>query len=582
MGQSNSNNGGGGEGRRHRKNKNSSKSGEIHGRKNSKNDIPDRIAIELERKNFTNIESFSLQATFENICKVDEYGVELIDEESFVSYIGFPEATGFGSMVYRSFSYLAGYPDCKRSNTPLTYEGFLKAVAIYCDKCKDVIKEDRTKLLFDSFSVSEDDKCSKSVCVTENPDLSKIPDDESSKNGTKVTCDDMWSILTGICWITDSELLYFSTKPEQFAAVSANLMSPETIKEIRKITIKVVESMARSDTSLKNLNSAEILKESIKWPVFRDFIRRNTPNIFHGFTPFFYTLFCIGQTLSQNRGSSLIGSHANYWPTLDGPSELLNYENAALLLWMLPKKTTIGRGWNVLYTGSTHGFSMNRFESHVFRYPGPTLILIHAEIVPPKRSSSSSIPITNHNERNSQTILLGAYVADPWRSTSSPKQCFGSEECFLFQLLPTYEVFRTTNKNTNYAYYNPSVGIGFGGLATSGLTSSKIENMMKNSFVLQLDNTLQSGRFKVDPLSGLAPTYSSSTTRSSIDIIFEVLEIEVVGAGGNSAKEKQDKEWRWEEAEATKRKSLRRSSKSVDKEILKLAGIINEDSRSER
>ncbi|CAG8459633.1 14927_t:CDS:2 [Acaulospora colombiana] len=530
MGQSHSN-GGGGENRRHRENKRVGSG--PPSRNHSPCVVPDRIALELERKSFTNIESFSLQNIFENLSSTDENGIRFIDEESFTCYIGFPEAIEIGPIIYRSFTYLASYPNCKHSNMPLTYDGLLKAVAVYCDKCKDVIRGDRTKLLFDSFSISKDDKHGKlshasetpessSIQVEDESDLSKIPDsDESSRSVTEVEFGDMWLLLTGIFWLTDSEIVISSAKAEKVSSIlMENKVSPEDVDEIRKITVKVVESMARYDASIKNLKSEEISKETIKWPVFRDFVNRNTPNLFRGFSPFFYAHFCIGQTLSQNRGTLLIKPYANYWPTLDGPSELLSSKNMELLLWMLPEKAVAGGEWNILYTGSKHGFSMNRFESHVFKYPGPTVILIHAETIPPKRNSSRLLgPGTSSGQgegTSPQSIILGAYVAERWRSTSSAKQCFGSDGCFLFELFPTYEAFHTIKKNANYAYYNTSVGIGFGGLATSGLASSKIENMEKNSFVLQLDNTLQFGRFRVDPLSDLAPTYSFSAAARQV------------------------------------------------------------------
>ncbi|RHZ44695.1 hypothetical protein Glove_712g13 [Diversispora epigaea] len=253
-----------------------------------------------------------------------------------------------------------------------------------------------------------------------------------------------------------------------------------------------------------------------------------------------------------------------------------------LLLWMLPEKIILNNNeWNCLYSGSKHGFSMNRFSSQVFKYPGPTIMLIRAEILPPKRRSFNNNN-NNNNSNSGNIIILGAYVSNQWHSTNSSKNCFGSEECFLFELYPTYEISPASKKNSNYVYYNSSVGIGFGGLATSGLTSSKIVGMEENSFVLQLDNTLQFGKYRVDPYRNLAPTYSLSVTREFIDIDFEVLEIEVVGTGGRNSKEKQEKEQRWEESEAAKRRrSLRRSSSSrVDKEILKLAGIIDVESRS--
>jgi len=219
---------------------------------------------------------------------------------------------------------------------------------------------------------------------------------------------------------------------------------------------------------------------------------------------------------------------------------------------------------------------MNRFQTRVFKYPGPTLVLINAEI-------SSSKPISRQNDNGKycsskedvsmsypQTLLLGAYVAEPWKSTSSLTTCFGSEDCLLFELYPTFEVFPSSKRNTNYVYYNSSIGLGFGGLPTSGKTSNKLENQECNSFFLQLDYSLQLGRYRNDPLREIAPTYMLSETRNHFDTPFEVIEIEVFGLGGDKAKQKQESEWLWEEKDAKKRGSLKSNSGKVDKELLKM------------
>lgn len=394
------------------------------------------------------------------------------------------------------------------------------------------------KLIFDSFSTpspdSDNDKGENPNPQAEEKRESSNPkfdldsdadflkfltqaENESKKK--RIACQDMLSILTGLIWLTTSEMIFFSKiKPEQLSSTTKELMSPENISKIHKISGKVVESMARSDPNLRKLNLGEILKDSIRWSVFREFVKRSAPNIFRGLSTFFYSQFCIGQTLSQRRGESLfLETNMNRLPTLDNPSELLNHNSMTLLLWMLPEKVISYDEWHCLYVGSKHGFSMNRFSNHVFKYPGPTIMLIRAEILPPKRSSyNSKYNKVNNNNNNSgsgsnnNTILLGVYVESQWRSTNSPKNCFGSEECFLFELYPTYETFPTSKKNSNYVYYNPSVGIGFGGMATSGSASSKIVGMEENSFVLQVDNTLQFGKYRVDPYRDLVPTYSLS------------------------------------------------------------------------
>ncbi|GES95631.1 TLDc domain containing protein 2 [Rhizophagus clarus] len=549
--------------------------------------------------------SYSLQSTFENLASIKN-GREVIEEEVFIQYLGFPDEMGIGPILYRSFTYLASYPSPAHKENSLTYDGLIIAIAIYCDKVHDIISEDRIKLIFESFATHEEHS---TFGVTPKTGVSyekKPPYAEDPENGvsgvqegetaeveplkiesinldddaaflkalgfeqkeseetyivSKVPCTEIIKILTGIIWLMTNEI----NLTEDMSERSAN------IEQIRKVITPIVEHMAKYDTDLRNLPYSQIISSQtfIKWPIFKEFMRRNIPNVFNIFKPFFYGQFLIGQTLSQHRKESImIGPHL---PKLDEKSEFLNPINLAILSLMLPEKVLKKNEWNYLYSGSKHGFSMNRFNTHVFKYIGPTLMIIRAELASNRYKEQAS--------PSKKEILIGAYIPDQWRSTTSPRTCFGSAECFLFELYPNFEVFPASNNNKNYIYYNPSFGIGFGGIATSGPTSSKIESMDANSFVIQLDNTLQHGRYRNDALRNLVTTYTLSVTRPFFDTSFEVLEIDVVGMGGEGVREKQRKEWKWENNESLKRSNSRKEG--VDKEILKMAGVIDDSVRSE-
>src|SRR4051794_10345612 len=71
--------------------------------------------------------------------------------------------------MFRSFTYLENYPFVGHTNALLTYDGLIKVLAVYCDKTGDIINEDRTKLLFDSFSISENDDDDEQEDPSESP-----------------------------------------------------------------------------------------------------------------------------------------------------------------------------------------------------------------------------------------------------------------------------------------------------------------------------------------------------------------------------------------------------------------------------
>ncbi|CAG8537337.1 336_t:CDS:2 [Paraglomus occultum] len=566
-------------------------------------------------QNLKHIEQYSLRTTFDNIAD-DNDGV--IKEDAFVNYLGLPDKIGIGPLLYKSFKYLATYPDLRHDDeSSLTFDGLTIAIAIYCDKATKKIQEDKLKLLFDSFAtipeplVSNEtvkDPSSHSTLISDMSDLSslklKFDDAEILKilgieqegesaagidSVSRIYCKDMLSILTGLTWIMSTQTILALDENTDTRTNLFNHLSPENIAHIYDQISLIVQQMERYDSRQRSLSNIDLSNQVITWPTFKKFVHRNVPNIFNGFRAFFTSQFLIGQTLSQPRSDSpFVGPNSSYWATLDKPSDILSDPTKmAILSWMLPGKSVTRRQWQKLYSGREHGFSMNRFETRVFKYPGPTLILINAEVL-----SSKSLTQQNGNGEycsskenvsmsHPQTLILGAYIAEPWKSTSSLTKCFGSEDCFLFELYPTFEVFPSSKRNTNYVYYNSSIGLGFGGLPTSGKTSNKLENQECNSFFLQLDYSLQFGRYRNDPLREIAPTYMLSETRNHFDTPFEVIEIEVFGLGGDMAKQKQESEWLWEEKDVKKRRSLKSNSGKVDNELLKMAGVINEDLRRE-
>ncbi|CAG8588320.1 17325_t:CDS:2, partial [Racocetra fulgida] len=500
---------------------------------------PDRISSELLKKNFSQIESYSLKTCFDTICTVSKDGIAHIDEESFVKYLSFADNIGVGPLIFRSFSYLANYPSTAHTPSLLTFNGLVKAIAIYCDKIKNVIDEDYSKLLFESFATWEDDEsCKEFLSLDKNTSTTtiKLP---------KVKCQDLIDILTAIVWVTTCEMITANAESGNFMEILSNMISLKNISQIRDAVTPIVYSISKPDTMF------------ITWPKFKSFICRNAPNMFRSWSSFFYGQFFIGQTLSRTRKDSLFfGPPVRSLPVLDSKSDLLSPINMAILSWMpLPDHVFNRRQWNRLYTSTKHGFSMSSFSTNVFKYHGPTLMLIHAIVI-------SDDSIGNNDEND--TILLGAYISESWNS-SKP---FGTEECLLFEIFPTYESFPATNHNSNYVYYNTSSGIGFGGTDTVRKTS-RLDNKHSGSFILQLDNTLQNGTYRSDSLKGSHHSYKLSATRTYFDIQFEVLEIQVFGLGGDTAKQRQDNERIWEENLA-KRKGFRQyNSNAMDKEMLK-------------
>jgi hypothetical protein len=63
---------------------------------------------------------------------------------------------------------------------------------------------------------------------------------------------------------------------------------------------------------------------------------------------------------------------------------------------------------------------------------------------------------------------------------------------------------------------------------------------------------------------------------------FEIEELEIWGCGGDEVAEAQRKEWAWQEreAEARRRVNLGTGDAEMDRELLKMAGIISDSGHS--
>jgi len=169
--------------------------------------------------------------------------------------------------------------------------------------------------------------------------------------------------------------------------------------------------------------------------------------------------------------------------------------------------------WHIIYAGNQDGFSLYSFQSNVFYYSGPTVILINARPIPENCSGTHIIP--------KQNIIIGAYISERWHEC---KQYFGNEETILFELSPYFEVFNSIIFNNNYIHYNSSNGISFGGIGDTAR--------------LSIDKSLHYGVYQFRPTHQNAnkESFTPSMTRGSSVrdwvIHFEVIDIEVIGLSG--------------------------------------------------
>lgn len=178
---------------------------------------------------------------------------------------------------------------------------------------------------------------------------------------------------------------------------------------------------------------------------------------------------------------------------LSKPGNILGFATYSQLAFFLPVvHSTL---FHPLYTGSHDGFGMNAFERHVFKFSGPTLLLVRGQVIPDNsplvksnpslREFRESIPHSNFPsspeafgtapededaKERSTHVTYGAFVPTPWCST--PTVCFSSKDTILFQIEPRTFIFKASQRIQHYAYFNESdnehPGVGFGSPAPCG------------------------------------------------------------------------------------------------------------------
>jgi len=376
-------------------------------------------------------------------------------------------------------------------------------------------------------------------------------------------------------------------------------LSDERVDELRKAAHGIVSSFGADK------------HPGIAYRTFHAVVSAALPFLFNGLKPLFeHFLFAKDFDLSKRKTdpSSPAKAHQpvippptpvlNPEPILRQPGEILNLTVLSQLSFFLDG-STLFRRLRPLYSGNTHGFSMRSFERQVFNWRAPTILLVKgqllpatptstreralAETLPPKRLANS-IPDSQSN----QTLIYGAYIPAQWKHTT--KSCFGDATALLFQLSPTHDVFRASTTSTEYIYFHhqPAThprGLGFGTpippQSSAHTTHASQPPFRPGPVSLHLDDALEFGVFTHVAEGGgsFRPSGLPGRRRADWQDRFEVEDLEVWGCGGNEVAEEQRREWAWEEreAEARRRVNLGTGDVDMDRELLKMAGVISGD-----
>ncbi|CAK7237213.1 Restriction of telomere capping protein 5 [Sporothrix curviconia] len=312
----------------------------------------------------------------------------------------------------------------------------------------------------------------------------------------------------------------------------------------------------------------------------------------------------------------------------DAVSHVMNLNILSQLSFFIPGSSLFHR-LRPLYFGDSDGFSMGSFETKVFNWRAPTIMLVKGSRIsdrprgqeaafdsslPPRRfphgngkraavagGSKTHDHNSNNDDDDDETLIFGAYISQPWRMTH--RECFGDSETVLFQLSPVHDVFGASTINHDYvAFVKPSAanqhagGIGLGcpsPMGTAAKASLKQKSHAASEGILPLgplslmiDANFEFGVMTHDrgrPTasaaagSGAGGAFHVSAARMfSFQDRFSIEALEVWGCGGDAEAQAQAERWAWEarEAESRRRINLGTGDIEADRALLEMAGLV--------
>lgn len=276
-------------------------------------------------------------------------------------------------------------------------------------------------------------------------------------------------------------------------------------------------------------------------------------------------------------------------PLLLEKASIMNPTILSQLSFFIPG-SSLFRRLRMLYSGEQDGFSMGSFETKVFNWRAPTILLVRGSRITDssgggeERFAASLPPKRFPDGSQSSRLTYGLYVSQPWRH--SHKECFGDSDTLLFQLEPIHDVFPASALNRDYVSFtkpgivSTNTGIAVGNPLPKSSSSYRRQSITHlGSVALLLDSSFEFGVFTHDDSSRGGAFQGSVSRRFDFQDRFEIESLEVWGCGGDEEAKVQAERWAFEarEAEARRRINLGTGDIEADRALLEMAGLVGQN-----
>ncbi|KAI1375481.1 TLD-domain-containing protein [Hypoxylon crocopeplum] len=589
----------------------------------SKEQITADLAEKFARKCFEPLELYSLKDNFKSLAD-HEQNVRYLKEDTIARFLELPDILAVSPIIFHMLAYIGAFPFLQDAPVILGFEQMIMVVAIMTERYTKILAKgasSRRKLLFKSLAVY-DRKLSEIEKQQRDAGTSHMPKTNSNRHAPGFAVDEAGDDLDDDDVAGDDELVLaaldsldindaFKTGDSHAATTHGAMIPADNFRRLIMLLLLMSPLDAQENLSsyayrvagsdlddlratAENVLSAFIDVEKspgITYAQFNRVLPSNFPFLFNGFNPLFeHFLFSKNLDFSKRKGSisKVVAQAVVQPPLLQETGQIMNLSVLSQLSFFV-SGNELFRRLRLLYSGSEAGFSMGSFETKVFNWRAPTILLVSGprlrdppssggsegafnESLPPKRFPDGSSP-------DRDRLVFGALVRQPWRYTH--KTCFGGEDTLLFQLGPNHDVFPASTLNHDYVAFakapaaNPGIYFGCPHPRTS--QSSRHESLRQIGPVsLVIDSSFEFGVFTHDYASRGGAFATSASRKYNFQERFRVDEIEVWGCGGDEESRIQRERWNWEarEAEARRRINLGTGDIAADRALLEMAGLV--------
>ncbi|RYP58997.1 hypothetical protein DL769_008724 [Monosporascus sp. CRB-8-3] len=601
----------------------------------SKEEITTELAEKFARKCFEPFELYSFKDNFKSLADHEPHtGLRYLKEDTIARFLELPDILAVSPVIFHMLSYIGAFPFLQDAPAVLGFEQMIMVVTIMTGRFAKVLAKgvsNRRKLLFKSLAVydrkfSEIEKLESEKSAAERKGDGDVGGARSHAPGFAVdeagddfedeAVDDDELVLGALDALDIDDA--FKTGDAHSATTHGAMIPADNFRKFIMLMLLVTPLGSQENLSsyadrvkgseLENLRataenvlSAFLNVEKTPGVTFKQFnniIPVNFPYLFEGFNPLFeHFLFSKNLDLSKRRDSQPeppVPAIAPP-PLLQAKGQIMNPSVLSQLSFFIPG-SDLFRRLRLLYSGADAGFSMGSFESRVFNWRAPTILLISGTRLPDaagRRGGSegvfnNSLPpkrFPSGGPAHRDCLVFGVYISEPWRHTHG--ECFGTPDTLLFQLASTHDVFRASALNHEYvAFAKPSPTVSTPGITLgcppprstrTGHHEAPLRHLGPVS--LAVDSSFEFGVFTHDYTSRGGAFASSASRKFDFQERFEVADLEVWGCGGEEEARVQRERWEWEarEAEARRRVNLGTGDREADRSLLEMAGLVGQN-----